>query len=52
MKKILAIGALFFLLTGFGLVFAQDDISKHRPFLNGETARLVIVDGRPDQIDA
>ena len=29
MKKILAIGALFFLLTGFGLVFAQDDISKH-----------------------
>jgi len=30
MKKKLAIGTLFFLLTGFGLVFAQDDdITKH-----------------------
>ena len=30
MKKNLAIGTLFFLLTGFGLVFAQDDdITKH-----------------------
>ena len=28
MHKILAIGTLFLLLTGFGLVYAQDDISK------------------------
>ncbi len=29
MKKILAIGTLFFLLTGFCLVYAQDDINKY-----------------------
>ena len=29
MKKKLTIGVLFFLLTGFGLAFAQDDITKH-----------------------
>ena len=29
MKKILAISALFFLLMGFGVVFAQDDIKKY-----------------------
>ena len=29
MKKKLAIGTLFFLLTGFGLAYAQDDIKQH-----------------------
>ena len=29
MKKILAIGTLFFLLSGFGLAFAQDDIKRY-----------------------
>lgn len=29
MKKVLAIGTLIFLLTGFGMAFAQEDIVKH-----------------------
>ena len=29
MKKVFTFGTLFFLLTGFGLVFAQDDVKKY-----------------------